>query len=64
VDDAATARLMVGTFRASARDPKLSHAEALREAMLAMIDAAKTDAEADPQLWAPFVVAGEPGKPH
>ena len=25
---------MIGTFRASARDPKLSHAEALRESML------------------------------
>jgi hypothetical protein len=34
VGDEATARLMIGTFRASARDPKLSHAEALRESML------------------------------
>jgi hypothetical protein len=31
--------------------------------MLAMIDAAKSDGEADPRLWAPFVVVGEPGKP-
>ena len=51
-----------GTFRASARDPKLSHAEALRQSMLAMIDAAKSDADADPRLWAPFVVVGEPAK--
>jgi CHAT domain-containing protein len=62
VSDEATARLMIGTFRASARDPRLSHAEALRESMLAMIDAAKSDAEADPRLWAPFVVVGEPAK--
>jgi CHAT domain-containing protein len=62
VDDVATAMLMVGTFRASA-DPKLSHAEALQQSMLAMIDAAKSDAEADPRLWAPFVVVGEPAKP-
>jgi CHAT domain-containing protein len=62
VSDEATARLMIGTFRASARDPKLSHAEALRQSMLAMIDAAKSDAEADPRLWAPFVVVGEPAK--
>ena len=48
VSDEATARLMIGTFRASARDPRLSHAEALRQSMLAMIDAAKTDYEADP----------------
>jgi tetratricopeptide (TPR) repeat protein len=63
VSDEATARLMIGTFRASARDPKLSHAETLRQSMLAMIDAAQSDAEADPRLWAPFVVVGEPAKP-
>jgi CHAT domain-containing protein len=40
VDDEATVRLMVGTFRARARDPKLSHAEALRQSILAMLDAA------------------------
>jgi CHAT domain-containing protein len=64
VNDEAAARLMAGTFRVFARDPKLSHAEALRQSMLAMIDAAKSDAEADPRLWAPFVVVGEPAKPH
>jgi CHAT domain-containing protein len=64
VDDEAAARLMVSAFRAISRDPKLSHAEALRQSMLAMIDQAKSDAEADPRLWAPFVVVGEPAKPH
>ena len=64
VSDEATARLMIGTFRSSARDPKLSHAEELRQSMLAMIDAAQSDAEADPRLWAPFVVVGEPAKPY
>ena len=54
---------MIGTFRANARDPKLSHAEALRQLMLAMIDGAKSDAGADPRLWAPFFVVGEPAKP-
>jgi CHAT domain-containing protein/Tfp pilus assembly protein PilF len=63
VSDEATARLMIGTFRASARDLKLSHAEALRLSTLAMIDGAKSDVEADPRLWAPFVVVGEPAKP-
>lgn len=48
---------MIGTLRTSARDPKLSHAEALRQSMLVMIDGAKSDAEADPWLWAPFVAA-------
>jgi tetratricopeptide (TPR) repeat protein len=60
VEDEATASLMVGTFRALTRNPKLSHAEALRQSMLAMIDAAKSDREASPQVWAPFVVVGEP----
>jgi CHAT domain-containing protein/tetratricopeptide (TPR) repeat protein len=63
VSDEATARLMIGTFRASSSDPKLSHAEALRQSMLAMIDAARSDDEANPRFWAPFVVVGEPAKP-
>jgi CHAT domain-containing protein len=63
VDDEATARLMISMFRASSRDPKLSHAQALQQAMLAMIDRAKSDEEASPRLWAPFVVVGEPVKP-
>jgi CHAT domain-containing protein len=54
---------MVSTFQASTQNPKLSHAEALRQAMLTMIDSAKTDQEADPRLWAPFVIVGEPAKP-
>jgi CHAT domain-containing protein len=62
VSDEATTRLMIGMLRASARDPKLSHAEALRQSMLAMIDEASGDAQADPRLWAPFVVVGEPAK--
>ena len=53
--------LMVGTFAALAADPKLSHAEALRKSMLAMID--QHPEEADPKYWAPFVVVGEPAKP-
>jgi CHAT domain-containing protein len=63
VDDEATARLMVGTFRASSHDRNLSHAEALRQSMLAMIEGARFDEEANPRLWAPFVVVGEPTTP-
>jgi CHAT domain-containing protein len=63
VDDQATARLMINTLRASARDRKLSHAEALRQSMLTMIDSARSDDEAHPELWAPFVVVGEPAAP-
>jgi CHAT domain-containing protein len=53
---------MVGTFQASARDPKLSHAEALRNSMLSMIEKAQSDYDAHPRIWAPFVVVGEPAK--
>ena len=62
VEDEATAQLMINTFQASARDATLSHAEALRQAMLSMIDNANSDAAANPRLWAPFVVVGEPAK--
>jgi CHAT domain-containing protein len=62
VDDESTARLMLNTFQASTSNTKLSHADALRQAMLEMIDSAKTDEQADPRLWAPFVVVGEPAK--
>ena len=48
--------LMVGTFAALAADPKLSHAEALRKSMLAMIDNPQRPDWADPKHWAPFVV--------
>ena len=63
VADEATARLMTNTFQASVRDPKLSHGEALRQSMLTMINDAKSDYDAHPRLWAPFVVVGEPAKP-
>jgi CHAT domain-containing protein len=62
VDSDATVRLMTGTFQASARNPKLSHAEALQQSILAMIDNAQSDEDAHPRSWAPFVVVGEPAK--
>ena len=61
VDSEATVQLMTGMFQASARDAKLSHAEALRESMLVMLDKTKSDDDAHPRFWAPFVVVGEPG---
>lgn len=62
IGDESTARLMLNTFQASTSNAKLSHAEALRQAMLEMIDNAKTDEQADPRLWAAFVVVGEPAR--
>jgi CHAT domain-containing protein/tetratricopeptide (TPR) repeat protein len=55
--------LMTGTFAAIAADPRLSHGDALRKAMLAIIDDTKRPYLADPKFWAPFVVVGEPVKP-
>jgi CHAT domain-containing protein len=54
---------MVGTFLADAQGERLSHAEALQKSMLARLDAARSDDQAHPRLWAPFVVVGEPAKP-
>jgi CHAT domain-containing protein len=62
VDSEATVELMTGMFQASARNPQLSHAEALRESMLSMISHAQFDDDAHPRIWAPFVVVGEPTK--
>jgi CHAT domain-containing protein len=48
----------------AAADPKLSHAEALQKAMLAMIYSAEHPDWANLKYCAPFVVVGEPAKPN
>ena len=58
VDSAATVKLITFTVGATTRDKALSRAEALRRAMLAMIDKG-APREAHPAFWAPFVVVGE-----
>jgi CHAT domain-containing protein/Tfp pilus assembly protein PilF len=63
VDSDSAVVLMTSTFSALAADPKLSHAEALRKSILAMIDNPRRPDWADPKYWAPFVVVGEPAKP-
>ncbi|MFY9894662.1 MAG: tetratricopeptide repeat protein [Xanthobacteraceae bacterium] len=66
VESNATVALMTGTFAALTADPTLSHAEALRKSILAMIDSANRPLFsdlADPKYWAPFIVVGEPAKP-
>jgi CHAT domain-containing protein len=63
VDSDATVKLITSAVGAMARDKTVGRAEALRRAMLAMIDNAnKTGGqphEAHPANWAPFVVVGE-----
>ncbi|MBH1943146.1 CHAT domain-containing protein [Erythrobacter sp. YJ-T3-07] len=56
VRDDAAARLSVDTVRGAAAG--LSHAEALRQAQLAMIHDPALPEGANPALWAPFVLIG------
>jgi CHAT domain-containing protein/tetratricopeptide (TPR) repeat protein len=58
VDSAATVKLITQAVGATARDRKMSRAEALRLSMMAMIDQGESR-ESHPALWAPFVVVGE-----
>jgi CHAT domain-containing protein len=58
VDSAATVKLITSAVGATTRDRTLGLAEALRRAMLAMIDRGEAR-EAHPAFWAPFVVVGE-----
>jgi CHAT domain-containing protein/tetratricopeptide (TPR) repeat protein len=58
VDSAATVKLVTTAVGATTRDAKLGRAEALRRAMLAMIDGSDPR-QAHPSFWAPFVVVGE-----
>ena len=58
VDSAATVKLITSAVGATTRDAKLGRAEALRGAMLAMIDSSDAR-EAHPSAWAPFIVVGE-----
>ena len=48
--------LMTGTFAALAANPQLSHGEALRYSMLAMINHPQQPNLVEPKYWAPFVV--------
>ena len=54
----ATSKLMIGMFEQLAKHPHMRRAEALRIAMMNLVD----DTEyAHPIYWAPFVVVGEGG---
>ncbi len=59
VDSEATVKLITHAFTAMSASPGAGRAEALRRAMLALID--EGGRMADPAIWAPFVVVGEGG---
>jgi len=56
----ATVKLITTAVKAITQDKTVGRAEALRRAMIAMIDDGKPQ-EAHPSYWAPFVVVGEGG---
>ena len=57
----ATVKLTTGTFAELASDPSIGRAEALRRAMMAMLDPQSSPEFAHPLAWATFVLAGEGG---
>jgi CHAT domain-containing protein len=62
VDSNATVTLITSAVDEITRDPKVGRAEALRRAMLGLIDNGQPR-EAHPTYWAPFVVVGEGAPP-
>jgi tetratricopeptide (TPR) repeat protein/CHAT domain-containing protein len=59
VDSDAATRITTMTFDILQRDPALGRAEALRRAMLALINDTTDPQSAYPALWGPFMVIGE-----
>ena len=57
----AAVKLTTGTFAQLSEDPSIGRAEALRRAMMAMLDPKNPPKFAHPLAWAPFVLAGEGG---
>ena len=60
VDSDATVKLITAAVGALAKEPAIGRGEALRQAMLALIDQGEPQ-QAHPAYWAPFVVVGEGG---
>ncbi|RXH19210.1 CHAT domain-containing tetratricopeptide repeat protein [Bradyrhizobium guangzhouense] len=61
VDSDAAVRLTTGTFSELAAHPGIGRAEALRRSMKALIADRSSPRNADPAVWAPFVLVGGGG---
>ncbi|MBC9882721.1 CHAT domain-containing protein [Bradyrhizobium sp. INPA01-394B] len=61
VDSDAAVRLTTGAFSELAAHPGIGRAEALRRSMRALIADRSSPRNADPAVWAPFVLVGEGG---
>lgn len=65
VESVSARRLVTGVFERQAADPALTRAEALRQSMLALMQADTPDgrvAYAHPLFWAPYALVGEGGR--
>jgi CHAT domain-containing protein/tetratricopeptide (TPR) repeat protein len=56
VDSQATVKLVTAAFQAMARDPRMTQARALQQAMLTLV--VSDGIESHPAYWAPFVTVG------
>ena len=63
VDSESAVRLTTSTFDALKQDPAIGRAEALRRAMLAMIEDPSNIWNAYPDYWGPFSIVGAGGRP-
>jgi CHAT domain-containing protein/tetratricopeptide (TPR) repeat protein len=58
----AAASLITGSFDAMGREKSIGKAEALRLAMIALMDDTSQEDNPHPSVWAPFVLAGDGGR--
>src|SRR5690606_37924501 len=61
VRDDAAARLTTGTLAAIAKDTGIGRSQALRQAMLTLMEDGNDPSLAHPSAWAPFMIVGEGG---
>jgi CHAT domain-containing protein len=61
VDSEAAVRLTTGAFSELAKNPAIGRAEALRRSMRKLIADQSSPRNAEPSVWAPFVLVGEGG---
>ena len=59
VDSDAAVKLTTGAFAELTKNPTIGRAEALRRSMRALIANRSSSTNADPSVWAPFVLVGE-----
>jgi CHAT domain-containing protein len=59
VETTAAVKLTTGTFARLRKNPEIGLAEALRRSIQALIADRSSATNADPSIWAPFVLAGE-----